>query len=749
MKKSRFIWLALAFPVLLLGACSDDNGGGGGQGPDVPGTGDVNGVMKDLLLTGHVRDTDGNPVAGVSVSSGTSVAVTNASGLFSFSKIDVVENRSVVRFAKDGYFDVVRSWETADGETWDVVICAKNDGEISSTTTYSSSTGQEIEAGGMKIDMPEDGYMVDASGKPYTGQVKADMVYLDPNNENFSEMMPGGDMAATRTDGSDAMLVSYGMTAVNMTDAEGNKLQLKEGSSATLTFPVPEGMTDNLPESIPLWSFNEKNGLWEEEGSAILQGNVYVGKVKHFSWVNLDKPEDRATVKGYVHDEKGNPIGGVRVTVGQTSMAKSNSMGYYECEVPAETAMELKVKPDFYGFYKNVFARPITPLEPQEERTVNITLPRLYNVYGRVVNNGGGSNTASVWMEFGSNMRNTMSVTSDKDGKFSLRSPEGYKGAATLMVRTVEGDIVSTPIVVSGTDDLNVGDIIISSEVGSGGTVDIKLSDGSSVKMEVPNAGPNEGVMVVDDELLYSSETDDGSGVYIDINGYSDSKADYDNVSVGIYDESKGEQLGSYGSSKAKVTRKGGMFVFDINGVASYVNETNDLYDDNASFSSKGLALDMLLVGKTLRGIVPTKNGFPSFTPELSAPAPLALLMSECKLCNAGGIVLYNGGQAEYEALKTAARKAGLKLVAEESDDGGYSSAYFNYGDKYVIVDLDVNVPDVDADSDIFEDEAQLMVTVLDGADETIFDSWSKDGSVVFNVSAKRAVKALRHAARR
>ena len=112
----------------------------------------------------------------------------------------------------------------------------------------------------------------------------------------FEGMMPGGDLSAQRTDGSSTMLLSYGMTAVNLTDNNGNKLQLKEGSEATLTFPIPVSMKDNLPASIPLWSFNEKTGLWEEEGLAELKGDVYVGKVKHFSWVNLDEPSDTAWV---------------------------------------------------------------------------------------------------------------------------------------------------------------------------------------------------------------------------------------------------------------------------------------------------------------------------------------------------------------------------------------------------------------------------------------------------------------------
>jgi hypothetical protein len=86
------------------------------------------------------------------------------------------------------------------------------------------------------------------------------------------------------------------MTKVEMKDNAGNALQLKDGKEAQLTFPIPESLKDKTPNQIPLWSFNESTGLWEEEGIATLQNGVYVGTVKHFSWVNLDWPETRVTV---------------------------------------------------------------------------------------------------------------------------------------------------------------------------------------------------------------------------------------------------------------------------------------------------------------------------------------------------------------------------------------------------------------------------------------------------------------------
>ena len=181
--------------------------------------------------------------------------------------------------------------------------------------TFNASTAQTLTAGGMTIDLPKNAYRIDGDDETYSGKVKTEMVYLDPNHDSFAEMMPGGDLAAVRSDNSRVALLSYGMADLNMFGNNGEKLQLRKGVKAQLTFPIPTGMESDRPASIPLWSFNEKTGLWEEEGSATLQGDVYVGEVSHFSWVNLDWPENQGLVMGYVKDTDGNRLPGVRVNL--------------------------------------------------------------------------------------------------------------------------------------------------------------------------------------------------------------------------------------------------------------------------------------------------------------------------------------------------------------------------------------------------------------------------------------------------
>lgn len=167
----------------------------------------------------------------------------------------------------------------------------KGNSDISTSATFEANSGRLLTVGDMKVDIPA-AKVVKSDGTAYTGTVNADMLYLDPNNETFNEMMPGGDLAAVRTDNSEVQLVSWGMVEVSLTDGSGQCFTMKEDGTSVMTFPIPEGMESNPPETIPLWYFNEETGMWVEEGVARLEGNVYVGEVNHFSWHNLDWPED-------------------------------------------------------------------------------------------------------------------------------------------------------------------------------------------------------------------------------------------------------------------------------------------------------------------------------------------------------------------------------------------------------------------------------------------------------------------------
>ena len=750
-----FVFMALLMMLMTFASCSkiqdllnggddDDDDSGGINPPEL-----VEGRMEDIALSGIVRDASGTPIEGVSIVSGSSAATTNTDGFFEFDQIQVVSvqnDRSVVRFSKAGYFDVVRSMDAddddADGASWEVVMCKKENNDFTSIKTYSSSSDQTLQAGDMKIDMPQDGYKVDGTGAGYTGKVKSEMVYLDPNNERFSEMMPGGDLAAVRSDNSSAQLVSYGMTDLNMYAENGDKLQLKDGSKAKLTFPIPAGMGENPPASIPLWSFNEKTGLWEEEGSAALQGNVYVGEVAHFSWVNLDYPEKQGTVYGYVKDDTGKVLPGVRLSIGQLlASTVSKSDGYYSHEVPANTAFNITVKDLYYGGINQNVSVKVSALSPGERRQVDITLPHLVRVYGKVMNERGDGIRSSVWVQ--TDKAKTEVLQTDKDGNFNVYVPKDMKGKATVFARTYRGDEVSKDITIEDKDvyvELTVG--------GTGGVNTNMIHIFSDVlgneAWPIPTyTSPLSGVVILDNAMMLIPEKRANILMSIMVAQYDKEKTTYtDGVTAYVANQAEKRQFQTMLGKEMKCTvqRNGNDFVFSLEGNGVFYQEASDndadeeeteeKYDENAKLEGKMMSYPLLVAAKTLRNIKPVDAGFPSITPQLDAKAPLALLITESLNVGKGGVVYYNGGSNDYKTLKNAAAKLGLTNMGEDNEDGCMSIIFYS-AKKKILITLDYNPQATGVtDKNTFEDAdeyAPISMTILDGISEDTLRAMMED----------------------
>ena len=325
--------------------------------------------MQNATLKGRVTDIYGSPISGASVTTGSSQAKTDAKGEFELERVQVVNQRSVVLFEKEGYFSLTRSGVKESDMYIEAVLSKKGNTNISLEESFNSAQGANLEVAGMKVDIPASGIMRE-DGTAYNGKVNADMLYLSPNNENFTEMMPGGDLAAIDSGNSEVILISWGMVNVELTDGSGNSLQLKDGSDAGVTFPIPAGMETNPPATIPLWYFDEEAGIWIEEGVATLKGNVYVGKVGHFSWHNLDQAEDIVTITGEVlcgcppmpkPCKCDDVIPFVKVVAeggGGMASTYTNSEGAFSLRVPANTPVTVTVSTKGGSDSQDVPGRP-------------------------------------------------------------------------------------------------------------------------------------------------------------------------------------------------------------------------------------------------------------------------------------------------------------------------------------------------------------------------------------------------------
>lgn len=163
--------------------------------------------------------------SGVKVTTGDQTTTTDANGYYQFDRVKTVNGRAVLKFEKQGFMTVVRSVPVQENMRLDVTMkeCEVTAAFPSSAVkTLTLSTGNYSEK--MIVDLPGDCYVTE-NGTAYSGSVTAEAVYLDPDDATFASQMPG-DLSAVREDQSAAQLISYGMVAVDLKGAGGEKLNL-------------------------------------------------------------------------------------------------------------------------------------------------------------------------------------------------------------------------------------------------------------------------------------------------------------------------------------------------------------------------------------------------------------------------------------------------------------------------------------------------------------------------------------------
>ena len=482
MKKTMKSWLLMGIVTLAAGmftACSSSDDGGGI--PIDPGYVPVtlpNG-LNARTLSGIVKDSKGKAISGVTVKTGTVTTKTNAAGMFTLNQVWVNANRIIVSFEKAGYFDLTRACDTYQKGAWEVSLIGKNEDGRSTTKTFSDASETPVKVGSTEVIFPADGFKDDVTGTDYSGSVNVDMAYISPDDEDFSDAMPGGDLRAIRVGGTDAELLSYGMIAVSITDDYGNKLNLKDGKTAKVSFPIPESLKGKAEATIPLWWFDEEAGKWVEDGEAKLVGDHYEGEVKHFSWWNLDYPSQQGTVEGHVRNAEGAALANITVHVGQRT-TKTNEFGYFRQDVPAGEDFSVSVLSKDYGNAEEAIEY-VKALNPYEVRTVDLTLAKLYKIRGRLLQ---GDTPLIGAISLAYDGKTLPTWISNYDGTFEMFAPAKYTGKATLTITTAAGR--QTKDIDIKNADVELGDIVFGGSVVTGGLITVNPSLAGYAPFTIP-----------------------------------------------------------------------------------------------------------------------------------------------------------------------------------------------------------------------------------------------------------------------
>ena len=278
-------------------------------------------------LQGVVRDPQGNPVSGVTVtltggtvtkSSGGQSTVTGEDGSYSFPHRTVGEDLLKVE-SEDYTTNSIRLGDPVPGSTTIVNVTVL---ERSEPVTLDVSQGGEVEVGGVTLVLAPDS-LVTEDGSPFSGQAEIRVTPLNVMDPEQFRAFPGSFRALTSNkegQTGEAPLESLGLAEFDLRDAvTGTPLQLAPNSQAVIRFTLPAGTVPSEAEDYSLWYFDEALGYWIEEGDGTVSEDPesglleFSGTVSHFSWWNADKLMLTTCVTAQLVWNGGQPVSGVLV----------------------------------------------------------------------------------------------------------------------------------------------------------------------------------------------------------------------------------------------------------------------------------------------------------------------------------------------------------------------------------------------------------------------------------------------------
>ena len=275
---------------------------------------------------GKVVDENGQPVADATVLIGSGSVKTDPTGFFTVQHVQVDKHAAFMKVEKEGFFTGSRTMSVTAGSS-NMARIKLMKKKMAGEFTPAAGGAITVPDGGGSVQFPANAVVNPSSSQPYTGTVSVAARYLDPTADNITEIMPG-ELRAIANDGTERGLQSFAMMAVELTGTNGEKLQLASGKEASLTFPIPQELQNQAPQTIPLWYFDETKGLWKEEGFAKKEGNNYVGTVKHFSYWNCDLPYNTVDFEVAFKDEAGHVMPSLKVIIKNNDPGDVSIYGY-------------------------------------------------------------------------------------------------------------------------------------------------------------------------------------------------------------------------------------------------------------------------------------------------------------------------------------------------------------------------------------------------------------------------------------
>lgn len=323
--------VGLSLSLFMVG-CPDDGGDGGPDdgmedaGSDVQmdsmldGGGDVDQNRSGLSI--RVLSHEGDPIEGADVEIGEETLQTDAQG---YIDLEVDAGSVLARASADGYANGTAVIDVPADTSVERAIRLLASGE---PHEFDASDDSELYEERVRLSIPG-GSLEDADGNDYSGMAQAHITPLNPSTDE-SSAYPGPLEGILEGDSEPTPMESIFMADIELESDSGEALSLKDGSSATLEFVLPDDLQDDYStgDQIEAYWYNENEGYWEQDGTGDVIESTYAAEklawqveVDHFTWWNCDAPwTDKNCVNVDVVEEgTGDPVPGAQVYVdGQT-----------------------------------------------------------------------------------------------------------------------------------------------------------------------------------------------------------------------------------------------------------------------------------------------------------------------------------------------------------------------------------------------------------------------------------------------
>ena len=360
---------------------------------DITEFGDLTFHKSDIF--GIVLDENGKAVKDAIITFGSQIKATDANGIYSFNSVDVNSRHSVIHIDKAGYFRGIKVFSTGKPAKLQLrtILLEKNfDKE------FNGGNGGTVNKDEVTLEFPANSIVVESTKALYTGQVSVAIAYLDPESQHIWQQMPGN-MSAINGDNRLTVLSTFGMVAVELRGAGGEKLNIGAGSKVKMSAVIPPSLRSTAPSTIPLWYFDEVSGFWKEEGDATISGNKYIGEVTHFSYWNYDSQNPSINLSGRVLDQNGVPVSGLDIRVFASNEPSgghgySNPDGTFSGPVAENLPLTIEIMSVGQGGCASqlLYTSGIGPFAGDSDLgdiTVNIPTSNTYNITADIINCAG------------------------------------------------------------------------------------------------------------------------------------------------------------------------------------------------------------------------------------------------------------------------------------------------------------------------------------------------------------------------